>query len=303
VRFLTGGYKARKTSGARSPARAGHALDRRRGRARAWRHGPRHAKVIVSADRPAPLKVFISHIHEERALGEVIKRCIEDAFPDRVAAFLSSDRRDLPAGRKWREVILAELETARVIVSLLSPVSLARPWVNVELGAAWIKDLPIIPLCHSGQTIGALPPPFADYHGAGLDQPDAAERLLGGIANALGLRLPRLHFEAFVQEMIAAAARSEGRPGDLPPVAAGELPPEQEAILVALARWENTGHEDVERGLLPKMTGLQPAALTYHFSQLVDADLITVSHYGGGDHYSLRPNGSEWLLARGKMPE
>ncbi len=72
---------------------------------------------------------------------------------------------------------------------------------------------------------------------------------------------------------------------------------------MALARALNGGDEDVERGLLPEMTGLQPAVLTYPLDQLVDADLISVSYYGGGAHYSLRPDGSGWLIARGKMPE
>ena len=39
-----------------------------------------------------------------------------------------------------------------------------RPWVNIELGAAWIKRVPIIPLCHSGLTPSDLPWPFADFH-------------------------------------------------------------------------------------------------------------------------------------------
>src|SRR2546429_4579585 len=98
----------------------------------------------------APLRVFISHIHEEGALGAVVSSCIKDAFHARsVTTFLSGDAQDLPAGRKWIEVIEQELDQAAVVVALLSPVSLRRPWVNIELGAAWIKHRHIIPLCHS----------------------------------------------------------------------------------------------------------------------------------------------------------
>ena len=101
-----------------------------------------------------PLRVFVSHIHEEAALGAVIKGLIEDVFRGHgVVAFLSSDRQDLPAGRKWIEVIERELDQAKVVVSLLSPTSLRRPWVNIELGAAWIKHRHISP---SATPISAL---------------------------------------------------------------------------------------------------------------------------------------------------
>jgi len=54
----------------------------------------------------APLRVFISHIHEEAALGAAVSSCIKDAFHARsVTTFLSGDAQDLPAGRKWIEVI------------------------------------------------------------------------------------------------------------------------------------------------------------------------------------------------------
>jgi hypothetical protein len=105
--------------------------------------------------------VFISHIHEEAALGDKVKALIEDVFDrDGVRAFLSSDMRDLPAGRKWLTEISEQLEQCRVVVSLLSPTSLIRPWVNIELGAGWIKGLRVIPLCHSGLLVRALPQPL-----------------------------------------------------------------------------------------------------------------------------------------------
>jgi len=54
----------------------------------------------------APLRVFISHIHEEAALGAAVSSCIKDAFHARsVTTSLSGDAQDLPAGRKWIEVI------------------------------------------------------------------------------------------------------------------------------------------------------------------------------------------------------
>jgi hypothetical protein len=46
--------------------------------------------------------IFISHIHEEAKLGAVVKEWVGDAFRGSgINAFLSSDKGDLPAGRKW----------------------------------------------------------------------------------------------------------------------------------------------------------------------------------------------------------
>jgi TIR domain len=83
--------------------------------------------------------VFISYIHQEAALGGTVKLLIEDVFErDGVRAFLSNDMRDIPAGRKWLTEISEQLERCRVVVSLLSPASLIRPWVWTPVGVATI---------------------------------------------------------------------------------------------------------------------------------------------------------------------
>src|SRR2546423_14585668 len=103
----------------------------------------------------APLRVFISHIHEEAALGAVVSSCIKDAFhASSVTTFLSGDAQDLPAGRKWIEVIEQELDQAAVVVALLSPGSLRRPWGNIERGAAWLRHGPVIRIGHPDLRVG-----------------------------------------------------------------------------------------------------------------------------------------------------
>jgi hypothetical protein len=140
---------------------------------------------------PSTVKhVFVSHVHEEAPLGRVVKTLIEEVFSrDGVHAFLSSDMHDLPAGRKWLDEVGEQLEQCQVVVSIPSAGSLARPWVNIELGAGWIKRLRVIPLCHSGLLVNTLPRPFGDFNGVGLDQNDAAQRLLSGVADGLGIQL------------------------------------------------------------------------------------------------------------------
>src|SRR6266853_1352796 len=228
----------------------------------------------------APLRVFISHIHEEAALGAVVSSCIKASFQARsVTTFLSGDAQDLPAGRKWIEVIEQELDQAAVVVALLSPASLRRPWVNIELGAAWIKHRHIIPLCHSNLRVGDLPRPFGDFHGVGLDQDDAAERLIGGVADGLGLEHPRrLAFKEMAAELKAAAAGIK---------------------IVEVPAPDARAEADLGPGA---KVGL--AALKLHLAQLERLRFVHVFYYSTdrGPDVKIMPNGVGWLMAHNEMP-
>jgi TIR domain len=255
--------------------------------------------------------IFISHIHEEAKLGAVVKEWVGDAFRGSgVNAFLSSDKGDLPAGRKWLDVIEKQIDEAGVMISLISPTSLARAWVNIELGAAWIKHVPVIPFCHSQQKVATLPKPFGDFNAITLDSADAAKDLLGGIADALQIAHPqRYPFADFLKEMRAAATTSEALQvvsaalGSMP---TNDLPAEQIAILQALAAFGNQHGEEYVRGPdAPRMCGLKPMIFKHHAEKLVEADLINVSYWsdeGDGSHYQITGEGAGWLLERGLMP-
>jgi len=255
----------------------------------------------------ALLRVFISHIHEEAALGAVVSSCIKDSFQARsVTTFLSSDAQDLPAGRKWIEVIEQELDQAAVVVALLSPASLRRPWVNIELGAAWIKHRHIIPLCHSDLRVGDLPRPFGDFHGVGLDQDDAAERLIGGVADGLGLEHPRrLAFKEMAAELKAAAAGIKIVEVPAPDARAeADLPAEQVRILRYLAGLADQGVDEAPQSDLGPGAKVGLAALKLHLAQLERLRFVHVFYYSTdrGPDVKIMPNGVGWLMAHNEMP-
>lgn len=251
--------------------------------------------------------IFISHIHEEAKLGAVVKDWATDAFPGGAAtAFLSSDDQDLPAGRKWLDVIEKQVGDAGVMISLLSPASIIRPWVNIELGAAWINHVPVIPLCHSGLTVAQLPRPFGDFNAIVLDHDNAAKRLIGGIADALGLaHSKKLHFENCLKEMRAAATKSElVQVVAASATPASDRPAEQIAILQMLAAFGNrTGDEYVGAREAPGMCQLKPMVFKHHAEQLLEDDLITGGFWGDDMHYQISGDGAGWLIEHGLMPE
>jgi hypothetical protein len=252
--------------------------------------------------------VFISHIYQETALGGLVKLLIEDVFArDGVRAFLSSDMRDIPAGRKWLIEISEQLESCRVVVSLLSPFSLTRPWVNIELGAGWIKGLRVIPVCHSGLLVHDLPRPFGDFNGVGLDQDDAAERLLVGVADGLGLAHPgkRLNFDGMLQDLRAAVPVI--RASDPPmrkAMTRDDLEPEQARILQVIAAAANQGAENVELASLAAAAKIRPAAFTHHIDYLHKWHFVYVDRFTSGDsEVRLLPKGSKWLMDHNAMPD
>jgi hypothetical protein len=250
--------------------------------------------------------IFISHIHEEAALGAVVKSWMVDAFHGNATPFLSSDKQDLPAGSKWLDIVESQLAETGVMISLLSPTSLARSWVNIELGAGWIRRIPIIPLCHSGQKAGALPKPFGDFTGLTLEDANSAKDLIAGVAKALGLTYSqRLAFAECLKEMLTAAALSKPGPVAAPTAPARDRPPEQIAILRALADFGNRNGADeyVDGPEAPSVCGLKPVVFKHHSEQLHEEGLIHIGLWADGAHYKITGDGAGWLIENKLMPD
>jgi hypothetical protein len=128
-----------------------------------------------------PSEVFISFIHEEEPVAEGVAALLETFL---APVFRASDRFDVVAGERWLDRIESELKAARVCVAMLSPQSVARPWVNFESGAIWIRGVPVIPVCFGGLVIDRLPKPYSNFQAVQL--PDDARYLLASVAHHLG---------------------------------------------------------------------------------------------------------------------
>jgi hypothetical protein len=87
---------------------------------------------------------------------------------------------------------MAELATAKVVLLMLSPLSVSRPWVNFEAGAAWTRDIITIPVCYGGLEKDQLPKPYSSLQAVDLMQWDDHEYLARSVAHHLGLPAPVL---------------------------------------------------------------------------------------------------------------
>jgi hypothetical protein len=107
---------------------------------------------------------------------------------------MSSDTSAIYAGERWMDRIVEELKGAKVVIAILSPESVKRPWVNFEAGAAWVKEIIIIPACFKGLTKDTLPKPYSSLQAINLNSSDDQDYLVQSIAHYLGLPAPPAKF-------------------------------------------------------------------------------------------------------------
>src|SRR5262249_20401833 len=152
-------------------------------------------------------------------LAEIFQQAITRDFIGLVDFFVSSDTTSIPVGEKWLDKVVDELRSADLDLVLCSPEAVRRPWINFETGAARLRSIPIIPICHSGLTPRQLPVPLSEFEAIQASVPDDLLKLYSSIASMIGSRVPSSSlkdlardisdFEAVYQNRVAEAAACE----------------------------------------------------------------------------------------------
>ena len=135
--------------------------------------------------------IFMSFIHEEETAANTLSFFIRRIFGHSIDTFMSSDKNAIYAGEDWMKRIFDELKTTKILLSVLSPTSVGRPWINFEAGAAWMGNAVVIPVCVGGLTIGELPKPYSSLQAIELDTIEGAHYLFSSIAHHLGIDPPK----------------------------------------------------------------------------------------------------------------
>ena len=222
------------------------------------------------------MKIFISHIHEESKLALVLKDWIESTFAGQCVVFVSSDVDDIPAGSKWLDQIDSALGDSKVFITMCSPNSIIRPWINFETGCAWIKQTPVIPICYSGLSKSHLPQPLSMFQALDLEDEGFPALLFGALGKHLGvMKLPRIAFKEMLTELNEAIAQiSDQVPNALEQTASrgqSRLPEIQENILQILAE---VGDRDVQTEELAAHFKMHTQKIQYHLDKLVDQNYV-----------------------------
>ena len=145
--------------------------------------------------------VFISHITEEKELALELKELIENSFLGLLDVFVSSDENSIQMGQKWLNNITDSLKNCAIEIIVCSPKSIQRPWINFEAGAGWIRDIPVIPICHSGIEPSKLPMPLNLLQAAKANEVSSLQLIFPVLANAIGAKCPKIDFSDFITKV------------------------------------------------------------------------------------------------------
>jgi hypothetical protein len=90
-------------------------------------------------------QVFITHATADKWVAKVICEKVES-----VGASTFRDDRDIDGGDNIPERIRMEIKRSKELIVLMTPASVNRPWVLLEVGAAWgwRKDFRIVPVLY-----------------------------------------------------------------------------------------------------------------------------------------------------------
>lgn len=249
--------------------------------------------------------IFISHYGPEKDLAIALKRLVERSFLDMVEVFVSSDPKSLPMGDKWLESITRALKKCCVELIIASPESVRRPWINFEAGSGWIRDIPVISLCHSGMTPAALPPPLSSLQNASLVDESQLESVFLRLADTIGSSLPEVDYTELItvaEDFEATTTKAESLVASSPIQSADGLSQHELATFVSVAENIDVPTEGVPlhgvRSAVQQM-GFTGVAITIALKMLERKELIVLewetAHYGEYTAVKLTEKGWAWL--------
>lgn len=136
----------------------------------------------------AKKRVFISYASEEDIIARKIEDLIRKAFGNLIEVFTSAS--GIRAGQLWFRRISDEARKTDLLVAICSPFSISKMWLAFEAGAAWSREIDIIPICHSGLTRFQLPDPFRQFHSLEIPSDDFPQELVSAISTQLSIDMP-----------------------------------------------------------------------------------------------------------------
>jgi replicative DNA helicase len=225
--------------------------------------------------------VFVSHISEEKEIALALKKLIESTFLAMIEVFVSTGPTGVPPGKKWLDEVTNGLKACAVEIILASPESVKRPWINFEAGCGWIRDIPVIPLCHSGTSPSELPPPLGALQAANAVNVQELSPVFSVLADAVGCTLPeRIDYNAFisvVKEFEATSNRFEAMATATPIAPTDGLSPLELATLVEIAEKSLTPGDTVSANVVRNgmnLAGYREIAVGLALSMLGRKDLV-----------------------------
>jgi len=109
-------------------------------------------------------------------------------------------------GQKWLDNCSDALQRCVVEIVVSSQASVAKPWINFEAGAGWIRGIPVIPLCHSGLSPAHLPIPLSLLQAAKATDGAGLGQVFSELAKTIDVKPPVVDFTEFINKVTAFEA-------------------------------------------------------------------------------------------------
>jgi hypothetical protein len=101
--------------------------------------------------------VFVSYAEGDSGIAEELRYELENRG---LKCFMA--KKDIEVAAEWQDSIRAALRGSKRVLVLVTPLSITRPWVLMETGAAWALGKPLIPAL-SQVAANDLPDPIRRY--------------------------------------------------------------------------------------------------------------------------------------------
>lgn len=248
--------------------------------------------------------IFISHITEEKEIAQALKDSVESTFLRMVEVFVSSSPTSIKVGRKWLDGITDALKACKVEIILASPESIKRPWINFEAGGGWVRDIHVIPICHSGMTPDRLPAPLGSLQSVEATDLKGLGLVFSVISEAVGCALPVVDFTALlgvIESYEATSKQIQAMENASPQPATSGLLPYELATLVEIGDSADSPDETVSvrrvRDALYN-SGLKGIAVSLAIKALERKGLVeltTEQDYNGNQFAVIRLSNEGWL--------
>lgn len=104
-------------------------------------------------------RVFVNHAAFDQELADLVVRALSRALrlPPSTIFCSSLDRHGIPTGQDFVSHIRQQLDHTRVVVPLVTPAYLDSQFCMWELGAAWVREVPVHPMVETSLSFDELP--------------------------------------------------------------------------------------------------------------------------------------------------
>jgi hypothetical protein len=148
--------------------------------------------------------IFLSHNARDKPLADVISYTLRRISIEQIRPWFSSDDKadgGFSAGDFWYMEILRKIEKCNVLIAILTPNSVDRPWLYYEAGIAKGLNKVVVPVC-IGLKREDIRSPLNAFQAYQLTDKNSLEEFLGKILGLLGFPLDKENFKKPIEEAL-----------------------------------------------------------------------------------------------------